>query len=293
MIQSGWQYQNGIAICGLSGSGRAKLMHQLATAFSSESIRTALILDESAEAQATDPPAYSLAKPSAGQITLSGATGHDLNHLLSILAPLHDLLLVAGDATTPLPKIWLTHPDQQDTIPEDAGILEVFAPGAARFPAAFSLIQNWLMASWINRPVMVAIHRSTSGQDEEDPSLLHHVALVTNLANRDDTLLLDFPAGDDLPGGEALLRTLRSRPGSAWLLAGTEEALPDAESMKALFEARRPGRWIIGFAESERHPLPLLIEPQAIPILDQLHGELTALQNHPGFYALEKTEEQE
>ncbi|MCB2200920.1 molybdopterin-guanine dinucleotide biosynthesis protein B [bacterium] len=290
MTPSAWQHHTVLAVSGIPGSGRADLMHQLATALAKQSINVALVIQEQNNSEPDRKREYSLALTSKNKLELHLDLHDGLEDTLRLLAPLHDLVLVEGDATTSLPKLWLDHPDEAGTKQDADLVLEQFAPGASRLPATLSFVQNWLMSAWINRPVMVAIHRATAHSEENDSSLLHHVALVTNLSNRDDTLLLDFPTGDDLPGGEALLRTLRSRPGSAWLLAGTEDELPDEERMKTLFEARRPGRWIIGFVADDKTLLPLLLEPQAIPILEHFNGELDKLLQHPCFYPIVQAE---
>lgn len=297
-MESFSQQHPALAFCGFSGSGKTTLLEQLIPELVKEGISVAVVKHDAHGFKIDQPGKDSDRLFNAGaSVALRGphetalrfhadTPGSSLYAALSMLAPYHDLLLVEGHKSTPLPKIWLQHPEKAEVPEEVNEVLESLPWGAGRIAPAFKLVQSWLLQLWRTRPVMVALHRKTSDHDEAKQKLLHEVALVTNLSNHADTLLLDFPAGDDLSSGESLLRTLRSRPDAAWLLAGTEESQPSPDAIRALFESRAPGRWVIGIEQEADSALPLLLEPQAIPLLEKSGGELGSLREHPSFHLI-------
>ena len=297
-----------LAICGFSGSGKTTLLEGLIPELIREGLTVGVVKHDAHGFRIDQPGKDSDRLFKAGaSVALRGpeetalrihADSHaaSLPAALNMLAPYHDLLLVEGHRNTPLPKIWLEHPDKQEMPDDVTGVLESLPFDAGRVAPAFELVRAWLMQIWRERSVMIALHRRTVDAEQSDNAILHDVALLTDLNNHDDTLLLEFPSSESDLVGEILLRTLRSRPGSAWLIAGTDEASLDSKAVRNLFEARQPGRWIITHAPTiisedqvdateAQQPtsttLPILLEPQAIPLLENKAGDLMQLLNHP------------
>jgi len=228
--------------------------------------------------------------PDETVLRLHGATGGaGLRPILRLMTTTHDLVLVEGHKDTPLAKLWLEHPDRTP-MPESVDQVLATLPWQKNRLELFRiLLHTWIDEVWQARKLMIAVLKGddAGGSDEGDGepkrrALLREASLLTDAGNRDETLILEFPAGFEARPGEELLRVVRTRADATWLIAGTDVHEEDDQVMRALFSARRPGRWILYTSNGEEPRIrPVLLEPQALPLLEEAGGDLHPLLEHP------------
>jgi molybdopterin-guanine dinucleotide biosynthesis protein MobB len=231
----------------------------------------------------------------------------DLVDVLSALLADHDLVLVEGHKTAPLPKVWLS--GEGATGPPDGleHVLAVLLPGPDRVARMLEVLDAWLPKAWATVPVMAGVLVGGAGSRLGRPKQLIPYrgatfleAVVAALAAAiPDVVLLgagDVPAScahlariADVPAAAGplagMLAACRWAPHAAWVFAACDLPLLKPEAVAWLLARRAPGRWA-GLPECGTgvEPLFALYEPQARARLEGLAAAgagPSSLRDHP------------
>jgi len=292
-----------LAVCGLSGAGKTTLLVDAINRLSRCGLRVGVIKHD-VHGITVDPSAKDSARLfSAGaDVVLQGPgeslrrdhgdaeLGTTIDHLLSD----HDLVLVEGHRSTPLPKIWLSDADGR---PPDEGvvsILEILPRDDKRSARFAAWLEGWLDERWSARRLIGGVLIGGNSRRMGSPKqLLTHegrplVEVVADaLEPAVDTVVL-LGGGECTEGMEELprlpdvqetagplagmLAALRWQPRAAWIFAACDLPLLRTDAVRWLVEQRRPGRWGVlpRISDTGVEPLLALYEPQTRRLLEGL-----------------------
>ncbi|MDQ7007077.1 MAG: molybdopterin-guanine dinucleotide biosynthesis protein B [Acidobacteriota bacterium] len=294
-----------LAICGWSGSGKTTLLEATIPRLRRRGLAVALVKHDSHKFRVDHPGKDSDRLFRAGADVLLGSPeelfarthGERRRPLPVLLADLlldHDLVLVEGHKSTPLPKVWL----EGSGAPRPGGLEQVLATLAwdsDRPAQLIELLDDFLPRAW-NRPplyggILVGGRSRRMGQDKagleyRGERFVDRVAAAL-APHVEQTFLLGagrsgaghFPSLPDPPGIEGplagLLAAVRWAPGAAWLIAACDLPLVHSEAAGWLLHQRRPGTWGVlprldPAVPEKVEPLFALYEPQTAGLLAAL-----------------------
>lgn len=315
-----------LAVCGWSGSGKTTLLEGVIPILRERGLAVALVKHDSHKFVVDRPGKDSDRLFKAGADVLLGSPQElfsrthaprrrPLPVLLADLLLDHDLVLVEGHKSTPLPKIWLEGGDR----PRPEGLEQVLATfpwDSDRRGQFLSLIETWLPEAWTSPRLVGGIliggrssrlGRRKSELDYRGRTFLRRVEeALTPLV--DEVVLLgahNAPRGEecrralpDAPGVTGplagLLSAVRWDPGAAWLIAACDLPLIAEQAVGWLVGQRAPGRWGVLPRLDPAHPdwvepLFALYEPQTAGLLASLAatGPLAPhrLSGHPKIFS--------
>ncbi|MCS7181689.1 MAG: molybdopterin-guanine dinucleotide biosynthesis protein B [Thermoanaerobaculum sp.] len=291
-----------LAFCGFSGSGKTTLLESLIPLLAQQGLVVGLIKHD-AHGVVVDQPGKDsdrlfragaqlcLRAPNETFTRWHPSSSRDLPWALGLLAWQVDLILVEGHKDTPLPKVWLEHP-QDPSVPETLqGLVEVLPWGSARLPRALELAQRLVTA---HQPplwggILLGGHSSRMGTPKQLLSVGRESALarvartlasqVAGLAYLGaGPLPADAPPAPQIPdppgpGGPlaGMVAALRWQPTSRWLIVPVD-AIALSPALICFFrEHQRPGWWAVQLKNpaGELEPLFALLSPQIQAFADQ------------------------
>ncbi len=291
-----------LAVCGWSGSGKTTLLEGVIAKLVERGLSVAAVKHDAHGLDVDRPGKDSdrLFRAGAdvtvhgGNETLARRHGEaDLAATVRGLLEDHDLVLVEGHKSTPLPKVWLAGRDDPQPPPGLQDVRAVLRWDENRVERLLDLIDGWLPAAWNEVPVLGGVLIGGASRRMGSPKHLLPVRGVTMAetvvaavspavegvvllgAGAVPEALAGIPRLADARGAEGplagMLAALRWAPGNAWIFAGCD--LPDASPAAAewLLGRRAPGRWaVLPDCGQGLEPLLALYEPQARGPLEAL-----------------------
>ena len=289
-----------LAVCGWSGSGKTTLLEAVIPALLRQGLAVAVVKHDAHGIDADRPGKDSDRLFRAGaDVTLEGPgealrRSHGDIELVSALRELlagHDLVLVEGHKTTPVPKVWLASPTDPAPPPEAANVVAALPWGGDRTARLLAILDELLPRAWREVPLMGGVLIGGASRRMGRPKHLLEFdgrtfleRAVGALGSRvrgiailgDGALppeLAATPQLADAPGLEGplagILTAMRWAPDRAWLVAACDLPRVTAAAVEWLIAQRGPGRWaVIPRLPSGLEPLLALYEPQARGVLE-------------------------
>lgn len=265
-----------LGVCGWSGSGKTTLIEAVLPRLVSQGLRVAVIKHDAHGIDVDRPGKDSDRLFRAGANVLLQGPGEacyrtrahrrpDLADAVAGLARDHDLVLVEGHKTTPVPKVWLLSQGETRPAPEARHVVAVLPRDRTRLDAFSTFLRQWHRRQWLRRPVFGCVliggqsrrmgrpkHLIRQGGRswlERTVSILRRrtsrviVAgggcLPANLAG-----VLRLPDVPDVEGPMAgILAAMRWAPHATWLLVACDMPHLSLEAIDWLVAARAPGVW--------------------------------------------------
>lgn len=290
-----------LALSGWSGAGKTTLLEQAIRQLAGSGLRVAVLKHDAHGVQLDQEgkdshrlfcagATVALRAPEQSFLrTHAGTEG--LERTLASLATSHDLVLVEGHKDTPLPKVWLAHPNGSP-VPANIANVRAFLPwGGERLEPFLSLIAQILQEHFAARPLLGGVVLGGASARMGRPkhllrlrgrtlgervrrALAAHVSTVVMLGQAPKMpggASLPDAAGVDGPLG-GILAALRWHPTAAWLIAACDMPALTADALAWVLAQRRPGVWAIipRHAGGRLEPLGAVWEPQIGPVLEDL-----------------------
>jgi molybdopterin-guanine dinucleotide biosynthesis protein MobB len=266
-----------IGICGLSESGKTSLIEAVTRNLVKQGLRVAVIKHDVHGMEVDRPGKDSdrLFKSGADVVLTDPGQSFFRSHLtdktrladiLTLLAPFHDLILVEGHKSTPVPnKVWLLK-DAGDRCPAEAtGVTRELKPDEDRVgivgELANAVLQKALCATPLYAGILIGGQSGRMGRPKQliaasgrtwleqmvevvqpfvkDVVLLGKGTLPTTLGGI--TSLPDVPARSGPIAG--MLSALRWNPFASWLFLACDMPKISRQSVAWLLATRKPGVW--------------------------------------------------
>jgi molybdenum cofactor guanylyltransferase len=266
-----------IGICGLSGSGKTTLIEAVTRNLLSQGLKIAVIKHDVHGMEVDRPGKDSDRFFKSGADVVLTDPGQSLfrSHLtdktrladiLTLLAPFHDLILVEGHKSTPLPnKIWLLKDAGDSCPPEATGVTLKLKPDDDRAgiigDLVNSVLEKALRATPLYAGILVGGQSGRMGQPKQliaasgrtwleqmvevvqpfvkDVVLLGKGTLPATLGGI--TSLPDVPSRSGPIAG--MLSALRWNPFASWLFLACDLPKVSRQSVAWLLATRKPGIW--------------------------------------------------
>lgn len=266
-----------LAICGWAGSGKTTLIEGLATRLTGKGLKVAAVKHDVRGLQVDRPGKDSDRFFRAGaDVFMHGPDErffrahpaddkHDLAHTLHSLAARYDVVLVEGNKTAPLRKVWLLGDDQTTPPPDLTNTAAVLPRNCDRLETVLPMAESFLTEQWSRTPILGCVligGKSTrmgtpkhllrkSGKTwlERTAELLEQVGESVVIAGAGEVpqeltncvRLADVPDAEGPMSG--ILAAMRWAPRVSWIVAACD--LPDlsADALDWLVSTRRPGVW--------------------------------------------------
>ncbi len=294
-----------LAVCGRNGSGRTTLLENAIPSLIRLGLKVAVLRlpDHGSEAES---PHEDIARlhhtgadvPSPDSVNAvdrrSEGSPTELAVRVTQLAADHDVVLVEGGNSIPLPKVWLVHPDDAG-VPAEARDVIAVLPWDSQRPAAFcALIRQQLQTVLAGRPVYAGILVGGASKRMGRPKAMvsyqgrafldrivdtvrghvHRVCLLGKGAVPPIEPPPDqIPDAPDLSGPMAgIVAALRRAPQACWLIAACDLPRLQPAAIEWLLGRRAPGRWaVLPRLDPERvEPLLAIYEPQSLGLFEAL-----------------------
>lgn len=287
-----------LAVCGFSGSGKTTLLEELLPELCAQGLAVGVVKHDAHGVEVDRPGKDSDRLFRAGaQVCLRAPNEHflrfaptperDLPWALDKLAEEVDLILVEGHKDTPLPKVWLVHPENPEIPSGLENVLEVLPWGEDRVTRLGVLVAQQLRAQ--APPLLAGILMGGASQRMGQPkqtltlggaSLLARLVEVVSPQVQKLVYLgrgplpADAPALPMLPdppgpGGPlaGMVAALRWAPHAAWLFVPTDAVALSSEFVAWLAGQRRPEVWGVQLLDHRGNPEPLfaVLAPQMRP----------------------------
>lgn len=293
-----------LAICGFSGSGKTTLLEELVKILVKRGLRVGAVKHSSHGFDIDQPGKDTDRLFRAGaDVSLVGPNegAHrwhkgniSLNQVLDRMMNDHDLVLVEGFRETPLPKVWLAHPDHPNPPAELGEVLAVLEWNSSRVDAMVRLIDKWLPQTWSAQPLCGGILLGGKSERMGTPKHLLKLRGITFLerviramepcvqtiallgAGQVPKRCSHLPQLPDPPGIDSpiagMLAAMRWAPRSAWIFAACDMPLISSEAVQWLISQRSPGKWaILPTLDGERvEPLFAVFERQSHSLIGEL-----------------------
>ncbi len=217
-------------------------------------------------------------------LRLPPAPERQLAWALETLAGDVDLVLVEGHKGTPLPKVWLEHPDHPGVPTSLTHLLAVLPWGDGRDDAARRIVLEQLAAQ--APPLWAGILAGGSSRRMGQPKqaltlrgrslLAHQQATLARVAAQVVVLgggplpsdVAPLPLLPDAPGPggplAGILSALRWQPAASWLFVPADAVALSVELAEWLAAQRRPGVWGVQVetGQGQVEPLFTVLAPQ-------------------------------
>jgi molybdopterin-guanine dinucleotide biosynthesis protein MobB len=315
-----YRHEPVLAACGFSGAGKTTLVEAAINRLVGDGLAVAAVKHDAHGLQVDLPHKDSGRLFAAGaDVGLSGpgeevlrrhtSGAPELPAMLRLLLASHDVVLVEGHKSTPMPKVWL--PTAEAPQPPD-GVEEVVAVlpmDARRLPTFVDLVRRRLREAHAARPLLGCLLLGGRSRRMGRPKQLLEIDGRTMLERIHEVVAPQVSEVVLLGGGEVpsswpatrrladapgvggplggIIAALRWAPRAAWLVVACDLPEISPQALDWLLNKRRPGRWLILPEVDEGRPEPLLAvyEPQALPLLESLvdSGSRAArdLADHP------------
>ncbi len=294
-----------LGVCGWSGAGKTTLLEAVIPRLEVRGLRVA-VLKHDVHGPDLDRPGKDsdrLFRAGADVALVGPQEAFERRHrrhersLAAALAALrqhHDLVLVEGHKTTPLPKVWLATPQEPDPPLDVSDVLAIVPWGARREAVFMGVLDDWLPAAWAMVPVWAGVLIGGGSTRMGRPKHLlrrgdrtYLERLLAALAGRVSGVALvgsgevpaahaSLPCLPDAPDAvgplAGMLAAMRWLPDAAWLLAACDLPFADDEAIRWLLSERAPGRWAVvpSLRDGMLEPLFALYEPQARGLLEEV-----------------------
>jgi molybdopterin-guanine dinucleotide biosynthesis protein A len=294
-----------VAVCGWSGSGKTTLIEAVVPRLVDRGLRVAVVKHDAHGVQIDRPGKDSDRLFRAGADVILRGPGEiarrfvpgiaaDLESVVDELQRSHDVVLVEGHKSTPLPKVWCGSADR-GVPPEDvASVMAVLPWDSERRDLFEQLILESVETAHRSRPILggllVGGHSHRMGRPKQllaaGRRTLGEIAAESVGSVASPVVLLG--AGEVAPGLHRLLRlpdppgvegplagltsALRWAPHATWLVAACDMPWIAPRAVEWLLGQRRPGRWAVlpRTADGRLQPLLAVYEPQAAQLVEGL-----------------------
>ncbi len=275
--------QTVFGICGWKNSGKTTLIESLLPDLIEQGLSVAVVKHDAhgldVDRRGKDSDRFFRA---GGDVILKGPgeeicrfradRDEELHQRIARLAPFHDLVIVEGHKTTPVPKVWLHGKDDR---PRPAAVENVLAelpigPEKGRSLSdrkriVMPLLQQWLDRQWLEQPLIGCVliggrsrrmgvpkHLMETGGEtwlERTVNLLGKVTGQVVAAGsgslpeglKELTVLPDVPGVSGPMAG--LLAAQRWNPDASWLVAACDMPRLTVDALEWICSLRRPGVW--------------------------------------------------
>lgn len=287
-----------LAVCGFSGSGKTTLLEKLIPELCAQGLAVGVVKHDAHGVEVDRPGKDSdrlfragaqvcLRAPNERFLRYAPAPERDLPWALGKLAEEVDLVLVEGHKDTPLPKVWLVHPENPAIPGELENLLEVLPWGEDRVARVAALVARELAAQ--APPLFAGILMGGASRRMGQPKQTLTLGGASLLARQVEVLApqvqqvvylgqgalpADAPALPMLPdppgpGGPlaGMVGALRWQPRACWLFVPTDAVALSPEFVAWLAGLRRPGVWGVQLLDHRGNPEPLfaVLAPQIRP----------------------------
>jgi molybdopterin-guanine dinucleotide biosynthesis protein MobB len=264
------------AVCGWSGSGKTTLLEPVVRHLCAKGLKVALVKNDVHGINIDRPGKDSdrlfrsgadvlLQGPQQGILRVHGDRRDKLAIMLGQLCREYDLVLVEGHKGTPLPKVWLLGPDEDDPPADVSGIVATLPRDSDRVSAAISILEEWLPKQWLKTPVYGCIliggksrrmgvpkhllHKNGKTWLERTAEKLEQVTQRVVIAGAgalpealgDQERLPDVPEANGPMAG--ILAAMRWAPRASWLVAACDLPNLNVDALQWLLSTRAPGVW--------------------------------------------------
>ncbi len=278
-----------LAVCGWSGSGKTTLLEAVVPKLRAQGLCVAIMKRDVHGVDVDRPGKDSdrlfrvgadilLQSPEEEFSRTHRDPNRDFADRILECASCHDLVLVEGHKSSPLPKFWLHGPDEKDVPLGVTGVLEALERDDRRPERFLTFIQEWLPRRWQKPPVFgcVLLNEDDRTELERTVELLQgcteRVVLVgyrPGWANPGELpVLCDVP---DVPGPMAgVLAAMRWAPHVSWLVVRPESPDICPAALEELLATRAPGVWATQpkSAAGDVAPLHAHYDPRARGLLE-------------------------
>lgn len=295
-----------LAVCGYSGSGKTTLLTQVIPKLVEQGLEVGVIKHDAHGVEVDLPGKDSDRLFRAGSHVLLRAPNEtfsrwqhpqerELPWALRLLAQEVDLILVEGHKDTPLPKVWLQHPQKTEKPPGLANVRLVLPWGEDRAPRFLAevtaLLQEAVLPVWAG--ILMGGQSSRMGTpkqllDLRGESLLGRLA-HTLLSKTQALAYLgsgplpgDAPPAPQLPdppgpGGPlaGMVAAMRWQPSVRWLFVPVDAVTLGESLLHWWFERLAPGHWAVVLQDPQGQPIPVFaaVAPQLRPFLETVWEE--------------------
>jgi molybdopterin-guanine dinucleotide biosynthesis protein MobB len=297
------------AVSGLSGAGKTTLLEAVTPVLVQRGLRVAVVKHDAHGIDVDRPGKDSDRLFRAGADVFLHGPGESIERLhgpgeaglverLLALALSHDVVLVEGHKTTPLPKVWLLSEGERWPPGTVSNILTVLPRDTDRPRALLALLDARLPVVWLRPRLRACVLIGGASRRMGRPKHLLPAGRVTWLERTVDTLattgatvaiagngvvpasLASLPRLADVPDARGplagILAAMRHDPRSTWLVTACDLPGLTAEACEWLLSTRRPGVWAtLPRLGPDRPPEPLLAhyDFRADPLLERLAAE--------------------
>ncbi len=277
------QGQAVFGICGWKNSGKTTLIESILRDLIAQGLRVAVVKNDVHGLDVDRPGKDSdrffkagadvvLRGPGEEVCRFSSTGEEELHARIARFVPFHDVVIVEGHMSTPVPKVWLFGKDTQPC-PDDVEqvLAEVpFGPDretglSNRREIVLPLVREWLEKQWTDQPligcVLIGGRSSRMGFPKQliesggETWLERIVSLLGEVtdqvvaagsgaltAGMDDLLVLpDVPAASGPIAG--ILAAQRWHPDASWLVAACDMPNITVDALEWLCSMRKPGVW--------------------------------------------------
>lgn len=280
-----------LGICGWSGSGKTTLIEALVRDLRAAGLRIAVVKHD-AHGVCVDRPGKDsdrffragadvlLQGPDQQFLRIHPREQDDLLPALRALSAHYDFILVEGHKASPIPKLWLEHPEKRGAVPAHSGVLAVLSPGEGRIDRARALIRERLETEWRRTPVFGCLLTRKRQQVGFLTAVIERFSEVTERlvivgsARGVVPGALSLPPLPDVPGSlGGLLAAMRWVPSVSWLAMSADAPVASADVLREMRDARRPGVWGItaaGQGTANWPRFPACLDFRCRPILEAM-----------------------
>jgi len=306
--------QTVFGICGWKNSGKTTLVESLIPDLIGQGLRVAVVKHDAhgleVDRRGKDSDRFFRA---GGDVILKGpgeeicrfraCDDEDLHQRIARFAPFHDLIIVEGHKTTPVPKVWLHGEDDRPRPAEVDNVLAEIPFGAAkggslaeRKEAVLPLLRQWLDGRWLEQPLIGCVliggrsrrmgvpkHLMETGGEtwlERTVALLGTVTAQVVAAGSGSLpeALKDLIVLPDVPGVKGpmagILAAQRWNPDASVLVAACDMPCLTADALQWLCSLRRPGVWaalpLLDRQRGAAEPLLALYDRRSSIVLERL-----------------------
>jgi len=309
-----------LAVCGWSGSGKTTVLRRVIPELVRRGLSVATVKHDAHGIQVDLRGKDSdllfeagadilLHGPGESLVRTHGLPHAELAAVISALLADHDLVLVEGHKSTPLPKVWVaseTDPDPPEGVTDVRAVLPWDSP---RVESLLDILDEWLPLAWRFPPIFAGVLVGGGSGRMGWPKQLLSIGgksflqrVVEPLEPFAERLVLvgegalpesceHLPRLPDAPGLDGpvagILAAMRWHPGATWIVAACDQPTIRPEAVRWLLDQRTPGKWAIlpRVSDAGQEPLLAVYDARARKLLEALAAggclAPSALAEHP------------
>lgn len=278
-----------LAVCGYSGSGKTTLLESAIRQLVQRGLKVAVVKHD-AHGFTVDRPGKDSDRffQAGASVALRGEEEEfyrrgkharlSLDRVIKDFSLDHDLILVEGHKSTPLPKVWMATADEPVSPESVTDVVACLPWDSDRLSSFLDLADKWLYEIWVGRPIYVGIELRTKADPKTAVEWMEEARTSSifpvYLLGGDDTprRVSHIPIPPDLCGPLAgILTANRWAPYAAWIIVSEPEWV-SPDFLQRIISRRKPGTWAVlpSSRKSEDRSRWALYEPQALAFMQQM-----------------------